>query len=103
MAGGPTGASTRGRRLAMSWTRNQVEQAVKEVIAEQLGLESTERVTEHAHFFDDLGGDSLDLAEATMSLEDRLDVNVPDGDVSPRVGEIVSMLMKHLEESAVAR
>jgi len=47
-----------------------------------------------AHFFQDLGGDSLDLAEATMELEERLDVDIPDGEVPPRIQAILDLVWR---------
>ena len=54
-----------------------MEDSVKEIIAEQLGVDS-EQVTENASFTDDLGADSLDTVELVMALEEEFDLEVPD-------------------------
>ncbi|MGM0443496.1 MAG: acyl carrier protein [Fibrobacterota bacterium] len=46
---------------------------VQEVVADQLGIEESE-VTPEKKFIDDLGADSLDLAELVMELEDKFDI-----------------------------
>lgn len=82
--------------------RGDVEKAVREVLIEQLGLGPDARVEPGTDFFRDLGGDSLDYAEATMDLEDRLGVQIPDTHQPSRVGDIVDMLVRYIEESDVA-
>lgn len=54
-----------------------IEKRVKEIIAEQLGVEMDEVVPE-ASFIDDLGADSLDTVELVMALEDEFDQEIPD-------------------------
>ncbi len=54
-----------------------MEDRVKEIIAEQLGVDS-EQVTENASFTDDLGADSLDTVELVMALEEEFDLEIPD-------------------------
>ena len=54
-----------------------VEERVKEIICEQLGVEEDE-VTPTAKFIEDLGADSLDTVELVMSLEEHFDVQIPD-------------------------
>lgn len=56
-----------------------VEDKVKSIIAEQLGVESSE-VTEAASFTDDLGADSLDIVELVMAFEEEFDLEIPDED-----------------------
>jgi acyl carrier protein len=52
---------------------------VKEIIAEQLGVEETE-VTDSASFIDDLGADSLDTVELVMAFEEAFELEIPDED-----------------------
>jgi len=59
-------------------TEEQV-QKVKEIIAEQLGVEITE-VTMNASFIDDLGADSLDTVELVMAFEEAFGIEIPDED-----------------------
>ena len=54
-----------------------VEQKVKEIIVEQLGVEDSE-VTPKASFVNDLGADSLDTVELVMAFEEAFDIEIPD-------------------------
>ena len=56
-----------------------VENRVKEIIVEQLGVEEGE-VTSSASFVDDLGADSLDTVELVMAFEEAFDIEIPDED-----------------------
>jgi acyl carrier protein len=56
-----------------------VEERVKKIIAEQLGVEEDE-VTPEAHFVEDLGADSLDTVELVMALEEEFEIEIPDED-----------------------
>lgn len=54
-------------------------QKVKEIIAEQLGVDIAE-VTTEASFIDDLGADSLDTVELVMAFEEAFGIEIPDED-----------------------
>jgi acyl carrier protein len=54
-----------------------VEERVKEIIVEQLGVEEDD-VTPTAKFIEDLGADSLDTVELVMALEENFDIQIPD-------------------------
>ena len=54
-----------------------VEERVKQIIVEQLGVEESE-VTANASFVDDLGADSLDIVELVMAFEEAFDIEIPD-------------------------
>jgi acyl carrier protein len=56
-----------------------VEQQVKAIVAEQLGVKQ-EQVTDDASFVDDLGADSLDTVELVMALEEEFEIEIPDED-----------------------
>ncbi|HKV95087.1 MAG TPA: acyl carrier protein [Candidatus Angelobacter sp.] len=56
-----------------------VEEKVKQIIVDQLGVEP-EDVTPAASFVDDLGADSLDRVELIMSLEETFGMEIPDED-----------------------
>lgn len=56
-----------------------VEQQVKAIVAEQLGVK-LEQVTNTASFVDDLGADSLDTVELVMALEEEFETEIPDED-----------------------
>ena len=56
-----------------------VEERVKKIVAEQLGVKD-EEVTNDASFVDDLGADSLDTVELVMALEEEFETEIPDED-----------------------
>ena len=72
-----------------------VEEKVKSIIAEQLGVKP-EEVTPGASFIDDLGADSLDTVELVMALEEEFGIEIPDEDAEKMssVGDAV----KYIEE-----
>jgi len=56
-----------------------LEERVKEIIVDQLGVDPGE-VTDKAHFIEDLGADSLDTVELVMAFEDEFKIEIPDDD-----------------------
>ncbi|HYP14170.1 MAG TPA: acyl carrier protein [Bryobacteraceae bacterium] len=56
-----------------------VEQKVKQIIVEQLGVDEGQ-VDATASFVDDLGADSLDIVELVMAFEEAFDIDIPDED-----------------------
>jgi len=56
-----------------------VEEKVKQIIVEQLGVDEGE-VTANASFVDDLGADSLDTVELVMAFEEAFEIEIPDED-----------------------
>jgi acyl carrier protein len=54
-----------------------IEDQVKKIVAEQLGVKE-EQVTADASFVDDLGADSLDTVELVMALEEEFECEIPD-------------------------
>lgn len=54
-----------------------LENEVKEIIAEQLGVEPG-TITLDSKFTEDLGADSLDRVELIMNLEEKYNFNIPD-------------------------
>lgn len=54
-----------------------IEERVKKIIVEQLGVKE-EEVKPEASFVDDLGADSLDTVELVMALEEEFDTEIPD-------------------------
>jgi len=58
-------------------SEKSIEQRVKDIIVEQLGVKS-EQVTPEAKFIEDLGADSLDTVELVMALEEEFGNEIPD-------------------------
>jgi acyl carrier protein len=56
-----------------------VENDVKDIIVEQLGV-SADEVVPTASFVEDLGADSLDTVELVMALEEKFGIEIPDED-----------------------
>lgn len=56
---------------------SSVEERVKKIVVEQLGVNEGE-VSSDASFVDDLGADSLDTVELVMALEEEFDCEIPD-------------------------
>lgn len=54
-----------------------IEERVKKIVAEQLGVKE-EEITPDASFVDDLGADSLDTVELVMALEEEFETEIPD-------------------------
>jgi len=54
-----------------------VDERVKQIIVEQLGVDEGE-VTANASFVDDLGADSLDTVELVMAFEEAFNIEIPD-------------------------
>ena len=75
-----------------------IEETVKKIIAEQLGVD-LERVTLEAAFKEDLGADSLDTVELVMALEDEFDTEIPDEDAEKirTVGDALNYIKSKME------
>ena len=73
-----------------------VEERVKTIIVEQLGVDESE-VTPTASFVDDLGADSLDTVELVMAFEENFGIEIPDEDAEKiaTVKDAVDYIEKH--------
>jgi acyl carrier protein len=73
------------------------EGRIKEIIAEQLGVDQ-DQVKPEAAFIEDLGADSLDTVELIMALEEEYQIEIPDEDAEKlrTVGDAISYLKEHL-------
>jgi acyl carrier protein len=73
-----------------------VEERVKEIIVEQLGVEEDE-VQPAAKFIEDLGADSLDTVELVMAFEEEFDLEIPDEDAEKfaTVGDAISYIKEN--------
>ncbi len=74
---------------------NNIEQRVKKIIVEQLGV-NADQVTPEAKFIEDLGADSLDTVELVMALEEEFGHDIPDEQAEKlqTVGDVI----KYVEE-----
>ncbi|MCK5681560.1 acyl carrier protein [bacterium] len=57
-----------------------VEEKIKEIIAEKLGLDDASEINNEASFIDDLGADSLDTVELVMAFEEEYGIEISDED-----------------------
>ena len=73
-----------------------IEEKVKDIIVEQLGV-NPEQVTPQASFIEDLGADSLDTVELVMALEEEFGNEIPDEQAEKlqSVGDVI----KYVEET----
>ncbi len=73
-----------------------IEEKVKNIIIEQLGVEE-KQVTSEASFIDDLGADSLDTVELVMAFEEAFDIEIPDEDAEKitMVKDAVNYIQNH--------
>ena len=73
-----------------------IDQRVKDIIVEQLGVKP-DQVTPEAKFIEDLGADSLDIVELVMALEEEFGIEVPDEQAEKlqSVGDVI----KYIEEN----
>ena len=73
-----------------------VEERVKEIVVEQLGVEEDE-VLPAAKFIEDLGADSLDTVELVMAFEEEFDLEIPDEDAEKiaTVGDAISYIKEN--------
>ncbi|MFT6071746.1 MAG: acyl carrier protein [Alphaproteobacteria bacterium] len=74
---------------------SNVEERVKKIVVEHLGVEA-DKVVQAASFIEDLDADSLDTVELVMAFEEEFSVEIPD-DAAEKivtVGDAVSFLSK---------
>jgi acyl carrier protein len=75
---------------------SNIEQRVKKIVAEQLGVNETE-VKNESSFVNDLGADSLDTVELVMALEEEFGCEIPDEDAEKitSVQEAINYVTAH--------
>ena len=73
-----------------------IEQKVKDIIVEQLGVDAAQ-VTESAKFVEDLSADSLDTVELVMALEEEFDIEISDeaAEKIVRVKDAINFIDSH--------
>ena len=76
-----------------------IEQRVKKIVAEQLGVNESEIKIESS-FVDDLGADSLDTVELVMALEEEFECEIPDEEAEKitTVQQAVDFVYAHLKK-----
>ena len=76
-----------------------IEQRVKKIVAEQLGVNESEIKTESS-FVDDLGADSLDTVELVMALEEEFECEIPDEEAEKitTVQQAIDYVSAHLKK-----
>ena len=76
-----------------------IEEQVKNIVVEQLGV-SVDEVVPEASFVDDLGADSLDLVELVMVLEEEFGKEIPDEDAEKiqTVQDAINFITKNMSE-----
>ena len=76
-----------------------IEEQVKNIVVEQLGV-SVDEVVPEASFVDDLGADSLDLVELVMVLEEEFGKEIPDEDAEKiqTVQDAINFITKNKSE-----
>ena len=72
-----------------------VEDRVKKIVIDQLGVEENQ-VTSKAKFIEDLGADSLDTVELVMALEEEFKLEIPDDEAEKltTVGQAIDYIEK---------
>jgi acyl carrier protein len=72
---------------------NSIEQRVKKIIVEQLGVKE-DQVSPEAKFIEDLGADSLDTVELVMALEEEFGNEIPDEEAEKlqSVGDVIKYI-----------
>lgn len=73
-----------------------IEQRVKKIVAEQLGVNDAD-VKNESSFVNDLGADSLDTVELVMALEEEFETEIPDEDAEKiaKVSDAINYINSH--------
>ena len=77
---------------------SSVEERVKKIVVEQLGVKEDE-VTNEASYVDDLGADSLDTVELVMALEEEFKTEIPDEEAEKitSIQQAIDYINAHME------
>lgn len=91
-------AAGRPQSTRMEQQMENIEQRVKKIVAEQLGVSEAE-VKNESSFVDDLGADSLDTVELVMALEEEFDCEIPDEEAEKitTVQQAIDYVSAHLK------
>ena len=77
-----------------------LEQRVKKIVAEQLGVNEAE-IKSESSFVDDLGADSLDTVELVMALEEEFEMEIADEEAEkiPPVQQAIDYINAHAKKA----
>lgn len=77
---------------------SNIEERVKEIISENLGV-NKETITRETSFIEDIGADSLDIVELVMELEEEFEITIPDEQAEKikTVGEAIDYIEKEMK------
>lgn len=77
---------------------SNIEQRVKKIVSEQLGVKE-EEIQNTSSFMDDLGADSLDTVELVMALEEEFECEIPDEEAEKitTVQQAIDYVNSHLK------
>lgn len=73
-----------------------VENRVKSIIADQLGVDEAQ-IKPESKFIEDLGADSLDIVELIMAMEEEFQTEIPDEEAEKirTVGDAINYVSSH--------
>ena len=76
-----------------------IEQRVRKIVAEQLGVNEAD-IKNESSFVDDLGADSLDTVELVMALEEEFECEIPDEDAEKitTVQQAIDYITNHVKK-----
>jgi acyl carrier protein len=76
-----------------------IEQRVRKIVAEQLGVNEAE-IKNESSFVDDLGADSLDTVELVMALEEEFETEIPDDEAEKitTVQQAIDYIAAHVKK-----
>ena len=82
----------------MAADKQKIQEKVVDIVVEKMEV-SRDRVTPETRFIEDLGADSLDIAELVMEFEEAFDISIPDDQEGVRtVGDAVNFIVEQLEK-----
>jgi acyl carrier protein len=100
LSGAPTGVDMQlATNGVQTMSGEAIEEKVRAIVAEQLGVQASEVRLESA-FIDDLGADSLDIVELVMAMEEEFGFEIPDDQAEKirSVGDAVGYIKQHKGE-----
>ena len=82
----------------MAADKAKIQEKVVDIVVEKMEV-SRDRVAPETRFIEDLGADSLDIAELVMEFEEAFDISIPDDQEGVRtVGDAVDFISEQLEK-----